>query len=129
MVADKLKMQLLEYNIPQQDIDALDRFLPRDGFQFLSEEEFDGMMVFISQYEDDFGHIIPLLTDDNSNFICINGGPENHGYICYLSHDEINLNPLFKSARHLIDAVNSHQEAWDITELPPSVFDFTDLPF
>ncbi|PZP42686.1 MAG: hypothetical protein DI598_16655 [Pseudopedobacter saltans] len=125
MISQHLIERLEENGIAQNDIDTLNNFEPRDGFEFLSEHEQFGMEEYINSYADEYGLLIPILTDNNSNFICVT----NNGYVCYLSHDEINLTPLFKNIANLINSVKQNPEAWDIQEMPASAFDFDDLPF
>jgi len=113
---------LEQYSFPESDIKAIENFTNRDGFQLLEKGEFNDMINFFKQYPEDFQEIIPIMTDQNSNFICVYIKGENLYKVCYLNHDEINLYPKFKNIYDLIETINNNPGCWDITELDDSVF-------
>ncbi|WP_212002546.1 SMI1/KNR4 family protein [Chitinophaga sp. HK235] len=129
MVTTEILSILSVNNIPVSEVEAFVQFLPRNGFSFLSDKELDSMLIFLGQQEDDLKEILPILTDNNSNFLCVFVTGNHKGQVCYLSHDEINLNPIFRNIPNLVKAINEHPDSWDVTELPPDVFDFENLPF
>lgn len=126
MVKDNFRIieVLKQYHFPATDVQVLESFASRDGFQRITNEDLEGMLVFFKQYADDFDEVIPIMTDDNSNYFCVYYKGDNKGKVCYLSHDEIDLTPRFKSIESLFNVIEVHPEAWDFEELPEDSFDF-----
>jgi len=124
MVMAKIIALLKQYQISDSDSYALENFKSRDGFQVITDDDLEGMMKFFDQYPTDFEGILPIMTDDNSNYLCVYYTGEDKDKVCYLSHDEINLAPKFKSIESLIHIVNENPEAWDFHELPDANLDF-----
>lgn len=131
MVTNDIIAALQSNGITDDEINALQEFNPRDGFEFPDENDFKGMMEFLQlqEGEEEMLSIVPILTDNNSNYLCVYIATENKGRVCYLSHDEINLNPIFRDIKNMIKAIVEHPDAWDVYDLPKEVFDFEDLPF
>lgn len=129
MVNDTTISALINNGIADAEIKSLKEFKPRDGFEFMDEKEFSEMLAFVRSQEDQMKEIIPFLTDNNSNFLCVFIEGSHKGEVCYLSHDEINLNPIFKSITQLIKAIDAYPEAWDILDIPAEAFDYDELPF
>jgi len=107
MVEDNNKiLDFLEENhFPEADVSALRGFQSRDGFQVIKDEDLSGMLHFFSQYPVDYEGIIPFMTDDNSNYLCVYFEGKDRGKVCYLSHDEYDLTPRFSSIKKLIGIV------------------------
>lgn len=126
MVKDDFRIieVLKQYQFTVTDVQALESFVSRDGFQKITNKGLDGMMVFFKQYPDDFDEVLPIMTDDNSNYFCVYYKGDNKEKVCYLNHDEIDLTPCFKSIASLIHVIGTHPESWDFEELPEGVFDF-----
>ena len=120
MVKDNFRIieVLKQYQFPVIDVQALESFVSRDGFQRITNENLEGMVVFFKQYTEDFDEILPIMTDDNSNYFCVYYKGDNKEKVCYLNHDEIDLTPRFKSIESLIHVIGTHPESWDFEELP-----------
>jgi hypothetical protein len=106
------------------DKNYLNKLIPRDGFQFILDDDFDNMCNFIKQYHEDYGDIIPILTDNNGNYICISNQENNKGTIVLLSHDEGGLIGLFKNVPSLVDSVNNNTNYWDIYDFPKELLNY-----
>lgn len=115
---------LKQYQFPTIDVQALERFESRDGFQRITDEDLQGMIVFFDQYPEDYENVLPMMTDDNSNYLCVYYKGDDKGKVCHLSHDEIDLTPRFKSIESLIHVIKANPEAWDFEELPEESLDF-----
>lgn len=113
---------LEQYFFPESDIEAVEDFTSRDGFELIEKKEFTEILNFFKQNSNDFGEIIPLMTDNQSNYICTYIKGEYKFTVCYLNHDEINLYPKFKNISDLIKIINDNPDCWDITEFEDSVF-------
>ncbi|TCC99693.1 SMI1/KNR4 family protein [Pedobacter hiemivivus] len=126
MVKDNFRIiEILEqYQFPVTDVQALESFGSRDGFQRITNENLEGMVVFFKQYPEDFDEVLPIMTDDNSNYFCVYYKGDYKGKVCHLSHDEIDLTPRFKSIESLIHVIRTHPQSWDFGELPERSFDF-----
>lgn len=119
---------LASHGVTDAAIAALRELRPRDGFEFPDEEDLRGMIKFLQQ-EEELSMIVPVVTDNNSNYLCVFVSGEHTGLVCYLSHDEIDLRPIFTSVANMVKAINAHPDAWDVYDLPKTVFDFKELPF
>ena len=100
----------------EEAVIILESYESRDGFCKVEEEDFNGMMEFFEEYEE-YQNLIPLLTDNNSNYWCFISDGKHKGKVCHLSHDEIDLKPLFSSVQDLINEINDHPDAYDFYEL------------
>ena len=125
MVKDDFRIieLLKQHQFPKIDVQALESFESRDGFQRITNKNLDGMIVFFEQYPEDYENVLPVMTDDNSNYLCVYYKGDDKGKVCHLSHDEIDLTPRFKSIESLIHVIKTNPEAWDFEELPEKSFD------
>lgn len=82
------------------------------------------MLEFFNQYSDVFENILPIMADNNSNYLCVYFQGENKGKACYLSHDEIDLSPQFNNIGSLIKAINNNPDSWDFTDIPKECLDY-----
>jgi hypothetical protein len=114
---------LVQHQFPAGDINALETFASRDGFQVITDKELDGMWAFFKQYPEDFEDLLPIITDGNSNYLCVYYRGEFTGHVCFLSHDEMNLSPRIASIKRLIAIINAHPTAWDFMDLPDDELD------
>lgn len=115
---------LKQYQFSEIDVQAFESFGSRDGFQKITDEDLEGMLVFFKQYPEDFNKVLPIMTDDNSNYLCVYFKGDHKGKVCHLSHDEIDLTPRFKSIESLIHVIETNPECWDFEELPKGSLDF-----
>lgn len=126
MVKDDFRIieLLKQHQFAAVDVQALENFGSRDGFQKITNEDLEGMLVFFEQYPEDYENILPIMTDGNSNYLCVYYKGNDKGKVCHLSHDEIDLTPRFKSIESIIHVIKANPEAWDFEELPEEFFDF-----
>lgn len=68
-------------------------------------------------YPEDYGQIIPILADNNSNNLCIAGEGEHLGVVVSLSHDE---EVWFES--FLVKMINDNANYWGIFEFPKYLY-------
>lgn len=113
----KIIRLLQQFHLPSKDIAALEQFISRDGFQVITDEDLDGMLDFFRQYPDDFEEILPIITDGNSNYLCVYYKGTFSGQVCYLSHNGMNLSPQYNDITHLITVIHAHPEAWDFMDI------------
>jgi hypothetical protein len=52
-----------------------------------------------------FKDLIPLFTDDNSNYAAVYVSGPMKGMICYLDHEETDISPVFRSINSFIQAI------------------------
>ncbi|EDM35109.1 hypothetical protein PBAL39_16546 [Pedobacter sp. BAL39] len=114
-----------QHGFSDEDREALENFKSRDGFELISDQDLKGMLAFFKQYPDDFEDLIPIMTDNNSNYICVYFQGQHFGKVCYLSHDEMDLTPFFSSIRVLVEVINRYPEAWDFPEIPADAYDIS----
>ncbi|SHG43401.1 SMI1/KNR4 family protein [Pedobacter caeni] len=120
----KIIQLLKEYSFLVTDVQSLENFESRDGFEIITDQDLEGMIDFFKQYPDDFEDLLPIITDGNSNYLCVYFKGNDKGKVCHLSHDEMDLSPRFKNIENLIKTINANPEAWDFEELPDGSFDF-----
>ncbi|MBW1296281.1 HEAT repeat domain-containing protein [Aquimarina litoralis] len=112
-----------KFNINKEDLKKLEEYQSRDGFALVEESDFNGMIEYFEQYEV-YDQLIPILTDNNSNYWCFYTNGILKGLVCYVSHAELNLEPKFASISALIMMINNNPDAYDFDELDTKVFDF-----
>ncbi|GAB1855901.1 hypothetical protein MHTCC0001_07360 [Flavobacteriaceae bacterium MHTCC 0001] len=112
-----------KYEIEKEDLKNLLNYESRDGFELINKTDFENMLKYFEQYEI-YENLIPILTDNNSNYWCLYIGGRLKGTVCYLSHDEINLEPKFKSITKLINVINKNPDAYDFSDLELQNFDY-----
>lgn len=115
--------KLNKFNLRTSEIEKLKNFNSRDGFVLLDKKEFDEMENYFSQFSI-YKNLVAILTDENSNYWCLNIKGPMKEMICYLSHDEPNLEPKFKNISSFINAINKNPNAYDFDDLEETLFDF-----
>ena len=113
----------LKSGIDKEDLKTLQCFNSRDGFVIIDEFEFEEIIEYFGQYEV-YSNLIPVLTDNNSNYWCVYVGGILSGMVCYLDHNELSLEPKFNGVYELINTINQNPDAYDFYELENSVFNF-----
>lgn len=108
---------LEKYHFPQQDIVNIELFQSRDGFILLEQDEFRNMEGFFAEYPEDFAGLLPIMTDNNSNYICVYFSGSYQFQVALLNHDEMDLSPKFSSLTELISTINQYPECYDIDEI------------
>lgn len=122
-----VNMEYLKNKIGKDEFEILKNFKPRDGFQFVEKDDFERMFKFYQEYEI-YKNLLPILTDNNSNYYCLYVGGPLKGTICYFSHDEVNLEPRFKNLTKFINAINKYPDAYDFDELQDLEIQIFDYP-
>lgn len=113
-------------NFDRLSIDKLKTFTSRDGFNIVVKKDFiemEGVLRGQSVYE----NIIPIMTDNNSNYIGLYIDGILKEKVCYLNHEENSLEPKFKSITNLVDAIIANPKCWDLEELPETAFDYPNV--
>lgn len=105
------------YEIDTKSIDALKEFKSRDGFQIINDAELFQMMDYFEEYRDDFGYLIPFITDDNSNYLCIYYKDEFKNKICYFNHEEPDTYPILENIEELLSLIEANSQAYDFFDL------------
>lgn len=116
---DKLK----EFNISKDEIEKLKNFRSRDGFIILEDNEFNNMQSYFDQFPV-YKNITAILTDGNSNYWCVYVDTTMKGMVCYLSHDELNLEPKFRSISNFIDTIENNLDVFDFDDFNENHFEF-----
>ncbi|MCM3701384.1 HEAT repeat domain-containing protein [Paenibacillus macerans] len=82
--------------------------------RMLSHDEIAELHQFMSDMDEIFQSMIPIWTDDNSNYVGIYfKGPLSYR-VCYLNHEETDLSPAFRSAGSFIAALEQNpNHDWD----------------
>jgi hypothetical protein len=119
IMIDKLK----EFNISEDDIEKLKNFISRDGFIIIDDNEFNNMQSYFDQFPV-YKNIVAVLTDENSNYWCVYVDGVMKGMVCYLSHDELNLEPKFRCISNLIDVIENNSDVFDFDDFNENVFEF-----
>jgi len=120
---EHIKSTLVSYKIDSASIEKLTSFESRDGFLLLDEGDFEKMQAYLKEFAV-YKFLVPIMTDDNSNYWCLYVDGPLKNMVCYISHDEPSLEPRFRSLSSLIDAINNHPGCYDIHDFDDSFFDF-----
>jgi hypothetical protein len=113
-------------NFDRLSIDKLKNFISRDGFNIVLKKDFVEMGDVLREFPV-YENIIPIMTDNNSNYIGLYIDGILKGKICYLSHEENSLEPKFKSIVNLINAIIANPKCWELDELPETAFDYPNV--
>ncbi|WP_272151350.1 hypothetical protein [Tenacibaculum aiptasiae] len=114
---------LSKYEIGKDDLRKLQDYNSRDGFELIEESDFESMLEYFEEYEV-YNNLIPIMTDNNSNYWCLYVGGKLKGMVCYLANEEMNLAPRFKNITNLINNIYQNPDAYDFDELDIEVFDY-----
>lgn len=57
-----------------------------------------------------FKDLVPLFTDDNSNYAAVYVAGAMKGKICYLDHEETDISPVFRSINSFVQAIRLNPE-------------------
>ncbi|MBF7090995.1 hypothetical protein IUY40_05535 [Flavobacterium sp. ALJ2] len=112
-----------EFNISEDEIEKLKNFRSRDGFAIIDGNEFNKMQNYFEQFVV-YKNIVPILTDNSSNYWCLYVDGALKGMVCYLSHDELNLEPKFRNISNLIDVIDNNPDVFDFDGFGENVFEF-----
>lgn len=106
-----------------EGIDSLRIYTSRDGFYLIDNSEYHNMMSYFSQFEV-YNNLAPFLTDNENNYWCVYTSGVLKNKVCYLSHEEIYLQPVFKNIVSLLDLLNNNPSFYDYHDIPVSKFDY-----
>ncbi|MBO2011606.1 hypothetical protein [Hymenobacter negativus] len=120
---EHLKAVLTRHNITSSAIDKLEAFAPRDGFVVLAEEEFEELREYLGSFPV-YRCLVPFMTDDNSNYWCLYVDGPLKNMVCYLSHEELDLAPRFRSLSSFLDTLHQHPHSNGIEDFEDHFFDF-----
>ncbi len=107
----------------QDEPQELNTFNSREGFYRLNEDELGSLLDYFSDFPV-YTDLVPILTDGQSNYWCLYIDGVLKGKICYLSHDEVSLEPRFKSLSSFIKLINANPSYSDVSDIPLSSYDY-----
>ena len=120
---EHLKQALAAHGIPGSAIAQLAAFESRDGLSGLDEVEFGQMQEYFGSFPV-YQFLVPLLADGNSNYWCLYVGGPLKNMICYVSHEEVDLAPRFRSLASFLAALNAQAVSEDPGDIAAALFDF-----
>lgn len=120
---EHLKEILTRYGITASDIRNLETFASRDGFVLLDEDEFREMQEYFSEFPV-YQFLVPFMTDDTAAYWCVYADGPLKNMVCYVSHEELDLAPRFRSLSSFIDAIRNQPQRHGMAELEDRFFDF-----
>lgn len=120
---EHLKKILKKNGFPVTAIAALEKLDSRDGFEPLEADDLEEMMEFFGE-QPVLAELVPILTDNNSNYICTYKSGPLVGKICYFNHGETSLEPKFRNIENLVTAISVNPGSRDFTELPEEILDY-----
>ncbi|NGZ77677.1 HEAT repeat domain-containing protein [Saccharibacillus alkalitolerans] len=112
------KLRRLGAALPERAADALERHarLQREkefALRLMGEEEIREMLDAIGGI-DVFRYLLPLWTDDNSNYAAVYFGGPLEGRVCYLNHGETDNSPAFRSVESFVARLEQDErQDWD----------------
>lgn len=120
---EQLKQALAAHGIPGSAIAQLAAFETRNGLSVLDEAEFKQMQEYFGSFPI-YRFLVPLLADGNSNYWCLYVGGPLKNMICYVSHEEVDLAPRFRSLASFLAASNAQPASDDPGDIAAALFDF-----
>ena len=120
---EHLKQALAAHGIPGSAIAQLAAFESRDGLSGLDEVEFGQMREYFGDFPV-YQFLVPLLADGNSNYWCLYVGGPLKDMLCYVSHEEVDLAPRFRSLASFLAALNAQAVRDDPGDFSAALFDF-----
>lgn len=118
-----LEAVLRRHGIADADVAKLAAFESRNGFSVLSKDEFDEMRKYFGDFPV-YQFLVPLLTDNNSNYYCLYVDGPLKNMTCYLNHEELDLAPRFRSLASFLDAVADYPHRFGTDDFEARFFDF-----
>lgn len=104
----------LNIKIPQEEIDILESHERNQNehdydLRLLNDNEVIELMEWMSEVEV-YRHIVPLWTDDNSNYIGVYHQGTLKYRICYINHEETDTSPGFRSISSFTNSIDQHPD-------------------
>jgi len=118
-----LKEVLTRHGIASADIAKLEAFESRDGFIVLDDDEVEEMQEYLASFPV-YEFLVPFMTDNNSNYCCLYLDGPLKNMICYLSHEEPDLAPRFRSLSSFVDTITNHAHCYGMADFEDRAFDF-----
>lgn len=116
----------MKSNYPPEVQEQLDIFISRDGFNTIAESEYSNIMDYFSGFPV-YEHLVPILTDNQSNYWCLYIGGILENKVCHLDHEEASLQPLFRNVASLLAVIEDNPDYFDFYDIPLSSFDYPPL--
>lgn len=114
---------LTDFGFDKSALTAIENYNSRDGYSLIDNGEYKSITEYFTQYPI-YKDIIPIMTDNQSNYICVYKSGVLFGKVCYVSHEEISMEPKFRSIESLITAINQNPDCWEWLDLPEIAFDY-----
>ena len=95
------------------------------GFYSLTDTEFDDMMSVFAD-DESYQNLIPILTDNESNYWCLYADGTLKGRVCHLGHGGEPICPAYHHLHTLFDVIKGHADAYDFYDLQAD--DLLDFP-
>ncbi|ACT04232.1 SMI1/KNR4 family protein [Paenibacillus sp. JDR-2] len=111
-------IEKLNITLPREGLEALEFHHKKQKNQsfflrLMDVEEILEVVDYMSDIEVLQG-LVPLWTDDNSNYICVHVQGACKYKVSYMNHEETDLSPRFRSIRSFIDELESNSASdWD----------------
>ncbi len=106
---------------------ALQAYRPRSGFVFLPAEEAADMRRYLDEFLEQYGDLVPILGDGNSNYWCVYVRGALAGMVCHFDHEEEDLAPRYLNVARLLAAVERQPQCHDFYDLLTAARDY-DFP-
>lgn len=96
---------------------------PSQALEVVKDNELSEMQQYFAQFSI-YQHLLPIATDNQSNYWCLYVAGMLRGMVCFLSHEEADLTPVFRSLPRFITAVQQHPDAAEPADFPTVALDF-----
>ena len=120
---EHLNQILTRYCITASAIESLEVFASRDGFIVLDEDEFKEAQEYFSEFLV-YQFLVAFMTDDTSAYWCVYVDGPLKNMVCYVSHEELDLAPRFRSLSSFINTINNQPQCYGMQDLEDRFFDF-----
>jgi len=112
---------LINISIPQEVMNAFDNpiYMKHKNdylIRLLSIEEVTEMYLYLNE-DVNISEVLPLWTDDSSNYVGVYMFGPQTGKVCFINHEEIDLSPVYPNVHTFIKIISENSES-DWYELP-----------
>ena len=114
---DAVAEYMASSGLTESIVSAYKGFVARDGFKKIERNEFEDMLMYFADNIELYGDSIPIITDGNSNFVCLYVGGKEAGSVWLLNHDEFDKSIIYENLDALFSDIKHYEEAWDIKDL------------
>lgn len=103
--------------------EKLGEFVSRNGFNVIQEDEYTSVINYFLDFPI-CKDLIPVLTDNQSNYWCLYIDGPLINKVCYFDHEEPSLEPTFRTIENFLAVLDQHPAFYDYYDFRPYDYDY-----